>query len=299
MFEAPAKPHAKTLKLIDQCYAVLERSPHALGCRAIYYRLVGPVFPKPESGDEADRITNRIERAMKIGRDLELVPWDCIVDTTRNPTIWSQYLDTEEWMEDALSSLAYTPWPDQPQYVEAFVEAEGLKGHFDAELSRYFINVEYGRGNSSWTALRKLARRIETMVEKYNLSADPIILTFGDLNPAGQNISECVDEAMMKWCYPPVDVRRVCLLPEDLDRYDLHGKTYPVKADDKKAKGLGGWTGECCELEAMSDDQIAERIREEVEKVIKPTKVKKANARSKKIKRQIREMLSEIDNERR
>lgn len=279
MFRAPVKPQAATIKLIEQCYQVLDESTHALGCRAIYYRLVGTVFDKPESGEEANKVTDRIERAMKIGRFNGSIPWVWIIDTTRNPSIWSQYIDVDEWVEDTVDSLILSPWPDQPQYVEAFVEAEGLKGHFDAGMARYWINVEYGRGNSSWTALHRMAKRIETSVEKYGLGgAEPIVLTFGDLNPSGQNISECVREAMEKWCNLFVDIRRVCLLPDDLDRYSLHGKTYPVDyANDTKA---AGWTGECCELDAMSDDQIAERIREEAEKVIELTAMAATKART-------------------
>ena len=293
MFVAPTKPKRSTMDLIEQCHEVLERSPHALGCRAVYYRLIGSVFEKPESGEEATKVTKRIERAMKVARDLGLVPWDWIVDTTRKPTIWSQYLDIEEWAEDALLSFALSPWPDQPQYVEAFVEAEGLKGHFDAELARYWINVEYGRGNSSWTALHRMVKRIETMVEKYALAADPIVLTFGDLNPAGQNISDCVAEGMAKWCEVPVDVRRVCLLDSDIDRYGLHGKTYPVKPDDPKARALK-WTDECCELEAMGDDQIPERIREEAEKVIDLAAIDEAKARTEEVEEHIRDKLTAI-----
>lgn len=279
MFIAPANPQKATLELIEQCREVLDLSPHPLGCRAIYYRLVGTAFPKPKGKGEADSKTNSIERAIKIARDLELVRWESIVDNTRRPTIWSQYLNVGEWVDEVIDSFAFSPWPDQPKYVEAFVEAEGLKGHFDAGMARYWINVEYGRGNSSWTALHRMAKRIETSVEKYGLGgAESIVLTFGDLNPSGQNISECVREAMEKWCNLFVDIRRVCLLPDDLDRYSLHGKTYPVDyANDTKA---AGWTGECCELDAMSDDQIAKRIREEAEKVIELTAMAATKART-------------------
>ena len=62
-------------------------------------------------------------------------------------------------------------------------------------------------------------------------------------------------------------MRRVCLLPEDIDRYGLHGVTYPVSDKDEKRKRFP-WDGPCCELEAIGDDQIPLRIREEIEKVL-------------------------------
>ena len=286
MFTAPDNPQKATRDLIEHCRVVLEKF-HPLGCRAIYYRLAdGKVLPKAKAKADADAMTNRIERAIKIGRALGLIPFDWIVDHGRESTRWHEQDDDPQWVDESIRQLCPTPWWTQPVYLELFVEAQGLKAHFDEVCGDYNVMVSYGRGNSSWTLLHDIAERIAQRTEKFG--KDAVILTFGDLNPAGDNIHDCVVEAMDQWCDELVDVRRVCLLPEDVERYAL--PTYQPKAGDAKAHN---WLGDvCAELESMGDDQIPERIHEEIRKVLDIPALEKLRRKQKRLQAKAHKLLA-------
>jgi len=285
MFTAPANPQSKTLRLIEQCIVVLE-AYHPLGCRAIYYRLCnGGELAKPKDKRESDRMTDKIERAIKIARDLGVIPFNWIVDHGRKSTKWYEYDDAADWAEASIDQLTLSPWSTQPVYLELFVEAQGLKGHFDTACGQYNIIVSYGAGNASWTLLHDMAERMAERSEAYDKPA--VILTFGDLNPAGDNISDDVAEAMRRWCDVDVDVRRVCLMPEDVERYDL--PTYEPSVGDTKA---ADWDGDvCAELESMGDDQIPDRIHEEIAKVLDLEALTKNKRKYKRLQAKARKLL--------
>ena len=95
---------------------------------------------------------------------------------------------------------------------------------------------------------------------------------------------------MAKWCPVSVDVRRVCLLEEDIERYDL--PTYEPKAGDSKADN---WAGdECAELESMGDDEIPERIHEEIAKVLDLEALEELREQEQELTTTVREALEDL-----
>ncbi|HWA17736.1 MAG TPA: hypothetical protein VG757_01955 [Devosia sp.] len=235
--------------------------------RQIFYRLVGAHdFPKTETfyGTLCHHLAN--------ARRARVIPFDAIRDDGVT-TVRMEHFDDEDHFrrhvrylgENCRRNLMAT----QPLHLEVWCEAAGMIHQLAAVAHRYSIRVYSSSGFDSLTAKKAIADRIcET-------AKPAVILHLGDFDPSGESIFEAVAEdveefveADRTWGEVFVNFERVALTGKQVKAFDL--PTAPARATDSRSKS---WSGETCQLEALTPTQIAEILEAAIERWIAPVQM--------------------------
>jgi hypothetical protein len=123
-------------------------------------------------------------------------------------------------------------WYSQSYYVELWYEARAMTDQFK-HYTRNITLVPMG-GQPSIAYKWELAKNIENAAKRYGVPI--VILYFGDLDKAGENISRIVEEEVRKWCSASFDFIRCGLTQEQVDRYGIPEN--PEKPDEYQWEAL-------------------------------------------------------------
>jgi hypothetical protein len=195
---------AKSLRLVEAAREILEEIQPA-SVRAVCYRLFVAQVIKDMSKDS----TNAVSRQLVWARENDLIPWEWIVDETREAERIASWDNPEEIISAAVKQYRKNYWQMQDCRVEVWSEKGTLRGTLAPVLNEYGITFRVMHGYGSATAIREAAQ--ETFA-----SDKPVTVFYvGDWDPSGLHISE-------------VD------LPERLTRYggSIRLKRIALGADD-------------------------------------------------------------------
>src|SRR5947208_1665822 len=103
----------KTLNLIDACAEILREIQPAT-VRAVCYRL----FTLGLIESMAKTNTNRVSTALVYAREEGFIPWEWIVDETREAERVSQWTDLEDFGRAVQQSYRRDRWSQQSRRVE-------------------------------------------------------------------------------------------------------------------------------------------------------------------------------------
>ena len=219
-------------EVIDHCYAKYGVEP---SIRRILYRLrdLG-LLPVTEQAYKS------LSRMLTKWREEGFVDWRKIRDARGErrlenmepiehhrdePLTPEEILDIIKREVEWRFEVAVNPWLDQPRRVIVFVEKEG-EFHTVKKLIRdawefgvYAIHCGAGYDSCTWKF--RLAEDIRRIAAG---GATPVILTFGDLDPSGEDIPRDFVEKVRR--YSGVDGiiwERVAVTREQVERYGLSG----------------------------------------------------------------------------
>jgi hypothetical protein len=241
----------KSLALIQAAYDFLEGA-HPTTVRGVCYRLfVDGVIPSM-----AKNATARVSRLLTAAREDGTIPWEWIVDETREVERVSSWQDPAAYVRAVRRSYRRDFWLDQPERVELWSEKGTIRGVLKPVLDEYGVGFRVMHGWGSSTAV-------------HDAASQPLIALYaGDLDPSGLYMSE-VDLPARLERYGGFDVivERVALLPEDtrdLPSFSAHDKS----RDTRYRWFIEHYGARCWEVDAMHPTDLRERVRTAIENQI-------------------------------
>ena len=234
-------PHGKTAKILDRAFELVKSVPYSVSARWLFYRLL-------QEGHYSSKqdYSNKFLKAVSVARHSFYKGWrpDTLADETRESIPGGDgYPTVESWITNEVMSAKcwLNKWQNQPVYLECWYEARAMTDQF-RHYTRYVTLRPMG-GQPSIPYKWQAAKELETAARRYGHPL--VILYFGDLDPAGETISETIQRDVQCWCNAPFEFIRCGITPEQVPQYDI-----PENIDHP---GAYQW-------EALSDDGASEII---------------------------------------
>lgn len=166
-------------RLIEASREILEEIQPAT-VRAVCYRLfVMGLIPSMEKVN-----TNRVSTQLKYARRQGIIPWEHIVDETREAERVPGWENPEAYMRVVRRTYRRDFWLTQARRVEVWSEKGTVRGILGPVLDEYQVTFRVMHGHSSETALHDVAE------EQMDSDRPLVVLYCGDYDPSGLHMSE-------------------------------------------------------------------------------------------------------------
>jgi hypothetical protein len=185
-----------SLDLIDAMYSAAEAAQPITG-RGIGYKLFAAgLIPSMSRADMA-----KVYRLLKEAREEGTIPWEWIVDETRELERVSSWNDPAEFMDAASRSYRRDFWQDQSHLVEVWSEKGTVRGVLAPVLNKYGVGFRVLHGFSSATAVNDVAQDDDRPLN---------VLYVGDYDPSGLYMSEHdLPDRLERYGGDHVDIERI------------------------------------------------------------------------------------------
>ena len=205
------------------------------------------------------------QRLLKL-REKGDIPYGWITDNARVVRGHRRYSDPEEFAKEVAMRYRRDYWADAEEYVEVWIEKDGLAGVlYEAVVEEFGLDLYVTRGFSSITYLQEAAHSI-------SLEDRPVyVYLLTDFDPAGMNIADKVEEELEERAYDAeVRVERIAVTPEQIR--DLNLPTRPTKRPSGRSltRYERSHGDVCVELDAIPPGTLRELVREKIERHMDP-----------------------------
>jgi hypothetical protein len=247
----------KSLDLIEAMYAAAEAAQPITG-RGIGYKLFTQgLIPSMGRAD-----MQRVYRLLKEARERDDIPWDFIVDETRELERASSWSDPAEYVQAVSRSYRRDFWLQQPNRVEVWSEKGTVRGVLAPVLDEYGVGFRAVHGFSSAT----MAHAVSNDEPDRPL----IVLYVGDFDPSGIYMSQCdLPARFFKYGGEHITLKRIALTSEQVANLP----SFPAK--DKRKDPRYPWFvkhyGQTCwELDALDPNDLREIVEQAIQIEIEP-----------------------------
>jgi hypothetical protein len=242
----------KTLGLIEAMRKIAEEA-HPITGRGIGYKLFAAGLISG-MGD-----MNKVYRALKVAREDGDIPWDWIVDETRELELTSMWRNPAEFAEGYFYRRDL--WQTQEHTVEVWSEKGTVRGVLLPVLSRLGVGFRVQHGFSSATSVWDVSNR--------GIDDRPLIaLYIGDYDPSGLCMSEHdLPQRIREYGGDHIELKRIALTAAQTAALP----SFPVesKSKDPRYKWFKQTYGDqCWELDAMDPRQLRELVESEINALI-------------------------------
>lgn len=241
-----------SLDLIEASHKILAEIQPAT-VRAVCYRL----FTMGLIQDMSKVSTNKVSRHLVYAREQGIVPWEWVVDETREAERVSTWNNPNEIINAAVRGYRRDYWQDQPVRVEVWSEKGTVRGTVAPVLNEYGVTFRVMHGFASATALNAIA-------EASNDSDKPLFALYvGDYDPSGLYMSEIDLPERLNRYGGKVNLSRIALLRMDtvsLPSFDVETKTKDGRYDWYRTR----YGRQCWELDAMPPPTLRERVEAKI-----------------------------------
>jgi hypothetical protein len=247
-----------SLILIDHMYeAAMMAQP--ITVRGVAYKLfVRNLIPSMDTND-----VRRVSRLLLAAREEDTIPWEWIVDETRELERASTWDSPEQYANAVARSYRLDNWNQQPHRVEVWSEKGTIRGVLQPVLDQYAVGFRVMHGFGSATAVHEVAEHFD--------GRPLIILYVGDYDPSGMYMSECdLPTRFEKYAGHHVDLRRIALKKP---KHTRHLPWFPAadkKDDPRYAWFVANCGDQCWELDAMDPNALRDLVKREIKKLIEP-----------------------------
>lgn len=240
------------LDLIEASHEILlEIQPASV--RAVCYRL----FTLGLISDMSKASTNKVSRQLVYAREQGIIPWEWVVDETREAERVSTWDNPDAIINAAVRGYRRDYWQDQPVRVEVWSEKGTVRGTVAPVLHEYGVTFRVMHGFASATALNAIA-------EASNESEKPLIALYvGDFDPSGMYMSEVDLPERLARYGSTVTLGRIALLNTDtlsLPSFDVETKVKDGRYDWYRTR----YGQRCWELDAMPPPLLRQRVEAEI-----------------------------------
>jgi hypothetical protein len=243
----------RTTEILEAVKQILSEIQPA-SVRAVCYQL----FVRKLIPDMNKSSTNSISRLLARAREDGEIPWQWIVDESREAEVARRWSSTDALIHAAVKQYRRDYWQDQDYRVEVWSEKGTVRGTLGPVLDEYGVTFRVMHGYASATV-------INDIVEMANAMDEPLIALYvGDWDPSGKHMSD-VDLPNRLQEYGAIDVTlsRIALKRTDI------AKLTTFQADDKKKDPRYSWyrrhVGKiCCELDALPPPVLRKRVTQEI-----------------------------------
>jgi hypothetical protein len=238
------------LELRQACYERLqETQPASVRSVAYYLFNVLQLIPSMHKREVA-RVGDEIRQAREDGT----IPWEWVVDESRQLEKRPSWNDPEEFMESVIPQYRLDYWEQQPVAVEVWSEKSTVSGTLRPIIRRFGVGYRSMHGFTSATKIHDIA--------DLTLSLDkPLrVLYVGDFDPSGMGMSEVdLPKRLEEYGAEAFTITRVSLV-----RADTVGLAY-FPASDKRHDPRYGWFlktygDRCWELDAMNPNTLRDKV---------------------------------------
>lgn len=245
----------KSLELIDAAIRILDEIQPAT-VRAICYRLfVAKMIPSMEKTN-----TNKVSRLLVHAREAGDLPWEWIVDETREAERIITWDDPKALFNACVRQYRRDYWADQPKWIEVWSEKGTVRGTLASVLNDYGITFRVMHGYGSATVVNDVAEMTR------NADKPLTVLYVGDRDPSGMHMSEIDLPDRLDRYGGDVEIIRVAI--DHMDTLDAAAVPW-FPASDKTGDRRHAWYvanfgTKCWELDALSPVLLRDRIEDEI-----------------------------------
>lgn len=270
----------RSMDLIGRAHGILEEIQPAT-VRAVCYRLfVAGLIP-----NMAKSATNGVSNQLVYARERRIIPWEWVVDETREAEIVSTWADPEEYADAVQDWYRRDRWQEQPHRVEVWSEKGTVRGTLAPVLDRYAVTFRVMHGYGSATVINDVAE------QTCNLAEPLIVFYVGDRDPSGMHMSAVDLPTRLADYGANVILTRLALTMEDCVDRNLPGFDAEAKhADTRWQWYVDNFGDRCWELDALNPNIL----RTKVETAIRELIDQDAWARADKVEQLERESLVDI-----
>jgi hypothetical protein len=249
----------KSLALIDACYRILTEIQPAT-VRAVCYRL----FVAGQLASMAKTETNRVSTQLVYARAQGIIPWEWIVDETRQVERKPSWADPAAYVRAVSRSYRRDRWQQQPVHVEVWSEKGTVRGTLAPVLDELGVAFRVMHGYGSATTLHEVAEA--------STEAHPFVALYcGDWDPSGLDMSERDAPTRLAGFGGAVTIVRVALRADDV----ASGALPEFHVDTKRRDPRWGWfRGQygtrCVELDALPPPELRRRVEAAIRAYIDP-----------------------------
>jgi hypothetical protein len=250
----------RSLNMIEAMYEI------AKACQPITGRGVGyKLFNRSLTLSMSRKDMASVYRLLKEAREGGVIPWEWIVDESRDLEQVATWDDPAAYIRSVARSYRRDFWNQQPVRVEVWSEKGTIRGVLQPVLDEYGVGFRVMHGFGSATVINDVAQ--------YDDGRPLIILYIGDYDPSGLCMSERdIPERLSRYGGDHITIKRIALLKGDCV---LLGRKPAFKVSEKKddtrtpwfRKNYGAW---CWELDAMDPNDLRLRVEDEITRHIEP-----------------------------
>jgi hypothetical protein len=266
--------------LIEAMYDAAEAAQPITG-RGIGYKLFVAKLIIAMSRNEMQKVY----RLLKEAREEGLIPWEWIVDETRELEKVSTWSNPVAYARAVARSYRRDFWNQQPHRVQVWSEKGTVRGLLAPVLDELAVGFLPVHGFSSATAVHDAAEDDD--------GRDLHVLYVGDFDPSGLYMSEVdLPNRLSKYDGEHVKLKRIALT-----RSQLHGlPSFPAreKRKDPRYKWfVTNYGDRCWELDAMDPNDLRACVKREIKKLIEPVAWKRCETVNKAEQESLRHVLDQ------
>jgi hypothetical protein len=238
--------------------------------RFLFYELVAQRVISKE-GERPDKI---VSEALTDLRESGRIPWDWIVDETRDVFDYSGSASVaEDWLL-YLDNACLDPWRGQVPFI--ITESKSLAGVLRAMCRNYRVRIAPTGG--------QVGGFLHTKVERC-IHIDDTVGYLGDLDLAGGDIEANTRRVLEDIVGGKLNWKRLALTPTQVEAYNLPR----IVKNDKRFKN-GGGRHEAVETEALSQTLIVDIVRDWLDDLL-PQPLDKVLARERRERDRLRKLI--------
>jgi hypothetical protein len=244
----------KSIELITVSYEILKEIQPA-SVRSVCYQLFNRKIISSMKTSETQKVSRLLVRARETG----VIPWDWIVDETREPERIPAWSSLADYGETVLKAYRRDFWAHQLARVEVWSEKGTVRGVLAPVLDQFGVTFSVKHGFDSATSVHNIATDT-------NDNAIPLVALYvGDWDPSGLCMSERDLPQRLGKYGARVDLQRIALTHADV----AYGDLPPFPADTKDKDPGYRWFIEnygrnCWELDALPPPILRERVRQAI-----------------------------------
>lgn len=239
--------------------SVAAEAAHPITGRGVGYKLFTagriPSMDRPSM--------QRVYRLLREARERGVIPWDWIVDETRELERQPSWDNPADFVRTVSRAYRRDFWNQQPVCVEVWSEKGTVRGVLAPVLDEYGVGFRVMHGFSGATTVYDVAQ--------FNDGRPLIVLYCGDWDPSGMWMSERdLPERLSRYGGDHVTLKRIALI-----RDSVAGLPFFPASDKRKDPRYEWFTQHfgqrCWELDAMDPNDLRARVEEEIRAQIEPT----------------------------
>ncbi len=148
--------------------------------RALAYQL----FNRKLISSMAKNETSRVSRLCVSAREEGTIPWEWIVDGTREERVVPTWADLVEYADTVMGGYRKNKWSLQPTFISVWSEKATIEGTIQPVLDEYEVPFLVQHGFGAATKLMEAAR------SNSRREQPTLLLYVGDYDPSGMSMSE-------------------------------------------------------------------------------------------------------------
>ena len=250
----------RSLDLISAARTILQEIQPA-PVRAVCYKL----FTQGIIAGMTKLETNKVSAQLTWARENGVIPWEWIVDETREAERVSAWEDPAAYFQTVRRSYRRDRWTNQSNWIEVWSEKGTIRGTLAPVLNTYGITFRVMHGYGSATAVHEAAT--ESLASSKRLT----VLYVGDWDPSGMQMTEELQERLDEYG-GAVDLIRLALTKADIRYGNLPSFPAADKGpkNGKKGDPRYGWFvkrfgSRCWELDALSPTILRARVEKAIQ----------------------------------